>query len=79
MRQPLPDGAAFVRTAARSEPESGSLMPMAKLYSPEAMRGRNRRRCSSVPKRSSNGAVWRSAIQCAATGAPPASNSSSTT
>ena len=79
MRQPLPTGSARVRAAARSEPLSGSLMPIAKQISVVAMRGRNQARCSSVPKRRISGAVCRSAIQCAATGAPPASNSSSTT
>ena len=65
--------------AARSEPLSGSLMPMQKKHSPAAMRGSTVRRCSSVPKRSSVGPLWRSAIQCAATGAPAASISSTTT
>ena len=38
-----------VRIEARSEPESGSLMPMQKKISPLQMRGRNRCRCFSVP------------------------------
>ena len=40
------------------------------------MAGRKRWRCSSVPKRSSSGPLWRWAIQCAATGAPAPSSSS---
>src|SRR3990172_1700339 len=40
------------------------------------MPGRNRCLCSSVPTRSSAGPTWRSANQCAATGAPDRSSSS---
>ena len=78
-RQPPSTRVAVVRTDARSEPASGSLMPRENQHSPAAIRGRNQRRCSSVPKRSRAGAVWRSAIQCAAIGAPAASSSSTTT
>ncbi len=78
-RQPASVRVAVVRTEARSDPASGSLIPREKKHSPAAMRGRNHRRCSSVPKRISAGAVWRSAIQWAAIGAPAASSSSTTT
>jgi hypothetical protein len=47
--QPSSTFSAFVRTLARSDPESGSLMPMPKYTSPRAIPGRNLRRCSSVP------------------------------
>jgi hypothetical protein len=77
--QPPSTRSARVRTLARSEPESGSLIPMPKYTSPAAIPGRNRRRCFSVPKRSSVGPICRSATQCAATGAPAASSSSVTT
>jgi hypothetical protein len=40
---------AFVRMEARSEPESGSLIPMTKKHSPAAIRGRISCRCFSVP------------------------------
>ncbi len=40
---------ARVRTLARSEPESGSLIPIPKKHSPRAIRGRNVDFCSSVP------------------------------
>ena len=69
---------ARVRTDARSEPTSGSLMPMQKNASPAAIRGRIFF-CSSVPTRRISGPDWRSAIQCNVTGAPAASISSSTT
>ena len=52
--RPAPSRRA-VRMEARSEPESGSLIPMAKESSPRAMGGRKRSRCSSVPKRSRSG------------------------
>ncbi len=77
--QPPSTRCARVRTLARSEPESGSLMPMPKKHSPATIRGRNSRFCSSVPYFSSDGTICRSAIQCAATGAPAASSSSVTT
>ena len=56
-----------------------TLIPMAEYNRPCAMRGSSLRRCSSVPYVISPGATWRSAIQCAATGAPRASSSSVTT
>ncbi len=68
-----------MRTEARSEPVSGSLMPMQKNASPAAIFGRISRFCSSVPLRKISGPDWRSAIQWAETGAPAASISSSTT
>ena len=70
---------ARVRVAARSEPLSGSDMPMQNIASPRAMRGRIACFCSSVPTRMTNGPDWRSAIQWWETGAPAASISSSTT
>ena len=51
---------------------------MPKHRSPEAILGRKACFCSSVPNRSSDGAIWRSATHCAATGAPMASSSSVT-
>jgi hypothetical protein len=75
---PSPLRVALVRIEARSEPESGSLIPMTKKHSPAAMRGRISRRCASVPNFSRFGPDCRSAIQCAATGAPAASSSSVT-
>jgi hypothetical protein len=78
-RQPPSTCTARVRTLARSEPESGSLMPMPKKHCPAAIFGRNSRFWVSVPYFSSDGTIWRSAIQCAATGAPAASSSSVTT
>ncbi len=57
---------------------SGSLMPIAKYSSPRAMPGTKRSFCSSVPHLRMLGAICRSAIQCAATGAPAASSSSVT-
>ena len=77
--QPPGTFSALVRRLARSEPLSGSDRPMAKARSPETMRGRNSRRCSSVPRRRISGPDCRSPIQCAPTGAPTASISSSTT
>ena len=79
IRQPPSTCSARVRRLARSEPLSGSDRPMAKASSPDTMRGRNSRRCSSVPRRRISGPLWRSPIQWAATGAPTASISSSTT
>ncbi|SUA04209.1 Uncharacterised protein [Mycolicibacterium fortuitum] len=70
---------ARVRTLARSEPESGSLIPIPKKHSPRTMRGRYVDFWSSVPYFNSDGTICRSAIQCAATGAPAASSSSVTT
>ena len=78
-RQPPSTRSARVATEARSDPLPASLMPIANAHSARAIAGRNRSRCSSVPKRSSAGPVWRSATQCALTGAPAASNSSVTT
>ena len=54
-------------------------MPMANASSPRTMLGRIFCRCASVPKRSSNGPLCRSATQWALTGAPAASISSITT
>ena len=54
-------------------------MPIAENSFPATMSGRMRRRCSSLPYDSSPGPTCRSAIQCAATGAPAASSSSVTT
>ena len=76
--QPPSTLTAFDWTLARSEPDSGSDMPMPKQRSPVVILGRNACFCSSVPKRSSEGAIWRSAIHWAATGAPTASSSSVT-
>ena len=78
-RQPEPSGTARVVTLARSEPAFGSLMPMQKKDWPATMRGMWKRRCASLPKRRISGPLCRSAIQCAATGAPAASSSSTST
>jgi hypothetical protein len=50
-RHPPPTRSAPVRTEARSEPLSGSLIPIEKKHSPRAIAGRNRFFCSSVPWR----------------------------
>ncbi|MNF08154.1 hypothetical protein D3C80_2084990 [compost metagenome] len=70
---------ARVRTEARSEPTSGSLMPMQNSSSPRAMAGSKRGASTSGENFISKGPDWRSAIQCAFTGAPAASSSSRTT
>ncbi len=49
--QPPSTRVARVRTAARSLPASGSLMPIANDSSPRQIGGRNRCFCSSLPKR----------------------------
>ena len=61
--QPPSDGVALARTEARSEPASGSLMPIAKHSSPRAMRGRKYRFCSAVPLAAMFGPDCRSATQ----------------
>ena len=76
--QPPSTRTARQRTEARSEPESGSLNPIAKYASPAVMRGSHCARWASVPCRRIAGPIWRSANQCAATGAPAASSSSAT-
>ena len=48
-RHPPPTFSAPVRTLARSEPASGSLIPIPKTTSPRLILGRNARFCSSVP------------------------------
>gem|GEM_PF-6886854 len=75
--QPSSVRVARVRIEARSEPESGSLMPIQKKHSPATMVGTISRFIFSVPNFTSNGPLCRSAVQCAATGAPAASTSSS--
>ena len=77
-RQPSSTRLAVVRSDARSEPLSGSLRPSAKVSSPAAMRGSISALCASVPNRTMLGATCRSAIQCAATGAPARSSSTIT-
>ena len=47
--QPPSVRVADVRTDARSDPLSGSLMPREKKHSPRQMAGRNRCRCASLP------------------------------
>ena len=47
--QPPSTRSARVRTDARSEPESGSLIPIENENSPLAIPGRKDRFCSSVP------------------------------
>ena len=54
-------------------------MPMQNDTSPRAMAGTMRGASSAGERRISSNALWRSAIQCDATGAPAASNSSITT
>ena len=79
MTHSSPSRRADVRTEARSDPEPGSLRPMQAKASPRAIAGTQRCFSSSLPSRSSSGALCRSAIQCAPTGAPAASSSSITT
>jgi hypothetical protein len=73
MTQPPSTFTPLVRTAARSEPDSGSLMPMPKKQVPAQMRGRMSRLARSLPWRRTCGPDCRSAIQCAPQGAPAAS------
>ena len=70
---------ARVDTDARSEPLSGSLMPIEKPSSPAQIFGRNRARCSSLPNLLITAPVWRSLTQWYPTGAPQRSISSTTT
>jgi hypothetical protein len=67
-----PSSTARVRNEARSDPESGSLIPMHHAAVPLTMSGRNRFRCSSVPKARSEGPICRSQNHVAAMGAPAA-------
>ena len=69
-------GTARVRTLARSEPDSGSLIPSPMIARPATMSGRIAALSSGVPARSTAGPICRSAIQCAVTGAPTRSISS---
>ena len=46
-----PLSSAVDRMPARSDPAPGSVIAMARIVSPLTQRGRNRSRCSSVPKR----------------------------
>ena len=61
--QPSSARSARVDTDARSEPLSGSLMPMEKPSFPRQIGGRNRSRCSSVPNFRITLPVWRSPTQ----------------
>ncbi len=63
MRQPPSVLVAFVFAANRSEPEFGSLMPMAKHTSPRQMRGRMSILMRSLAYFSSTGPLWRSATK----------------
>jgi hypothetical protein len=51
MTQPSPIGRARVRRAAGLDPAPGSVSANDDTSSPEAIRGSQRLRCSSVPKR----------------------------
>jgi hypothetical protein len=53
-----PSRTARVRSDARSEPASGSEKPWHHTLSPRRMRGRWRRRCSSVPSAIRVGPAW---------------------
>jgi hypothetical protein len=65
--------------ANRSEPELGSLMPMAKHTSPLQMRGRMSAFTRSLPYLRITGPLWRSATKCSRTGALATRSSSVTT
>ena len=78
MIQPSDARSALVETEARSDPLSGSLIPIEKPSSPRQMAGRKRSRCSSVPNLRITFPVWRSATQWWPTGAPHLSISSTT-
>src|SRR5215471_16351154 len=77
-RQPPASLTANVRTDARSEPASGSLMPRQNTKSAEMIPGRISACSRGLPCRRTDGPIWRSPIQCAATGAPARSGSSVT-
>ena len=62
---------ARVRSDARSEPASGSLKPWHQISSAERIEGMYRRRCSSLPKRSSDGPSTSSPTTLTNSGAPP--------
>src|SRR6478672_6361683 len=70
---------ALVLAANRSEPELGSLMPMAKHTSPLQMRGRMLAFTRSLPYLRITGPLWRSATKCRRAGALATRNSSVTT
>ena len=70
---------ARVRSDARSEPASGSLKPWHQISSAERIEGMYRRRCSSLPKRSSDGPSTPSPTTLMNSGAPAAASSWSTT
>ena len=59
-RYESPARSARVRSEATSDPASGSVIEYAPRTSPEAIRGRSRDRCSSVP----NSAIIQAAIVC---------------
>ncbi|MNT54766.1 hypothetical protein D3C72_1919510 [compost metagenome] len=52
-----PSRIAVVRIALRSLPVPGSVMPMARMYSPEQTLGSQRCFCSSLPMRAIYGAM----------------------
>ena len=66
---------ARVRREARSEPASGSLNPWHQISSAERIDGMWRRRCSSLPKRSSEGPSTSSPTTLTNSGAPAAASS----
>ena len=70
---------ALVLAANRSEPELGSLMPIAKHTSPRQMRGRMSIFMCSGAYLIRIGPLWRSATKCSRTGALATRNSSVTT
>jgi hypothetical protein len=57
MRQPSPSLAARVRTDARSDPESGSLMPRQNVIRPAAIPGRIASRSVRDPLRTMAGPI----------------------
>ena len=70
---------ALVFAANRSEPEFGSLMPIAKHTSPAQMRGSTSIFTCSGAYFIRIGPLWRSATKCSRTGALATRNSSVTT
>ncbi|GAA3137137.1 hypothetical protein GCM10020001_069550 [Nonomuraea salmonea] len=76
-RQPPGTGSALEVSAARSLPASGSDHAWAHTCSPEAMPGSQRRRCSPVPNRMSEGPRRKMPFWVTRAGAPAAQYSSS--
>ena len=76
IHQPFLCFSDFVFAANRSDPESGSLIPIAKVHSPRVMLGKILFLIFSVAYFRSTGPLWRSAVKCALVGAPAKRSSS---